>query len=601
MEFSENYYPPQNSHYATPGSGSGSGASPSGSFAAGSQQPSSSSFQSTLSAHLQMRTPTMSRKSLPLKDSPPPPSSILANSPDLPLPGHDRPILPPLASISRPGTAGGGVSTSASSFSLLAAAGNEDRRPSIGLGSLGLGSIGRGSIDGARVSFDAGSSQGAGGQVLPSIGAHLSASDGEAGDRRPFSSPAVKPNGPGLAPISLEVADSSGSSLPESLRSSSISGVSGSGARLRGNMADSSSSGVGTGVAKLGESGGSRPNTTGGSKPGSSVLASMAATVNERLSRPTSSSRLTAISNFEEGMKAPQISAVRTEGNQTDVKVSPPSSSSPFMFQPPPLPGLNGVSWNTASPFGNGSAARPPSSSKLNGGGFLTRRRGSEDLGRLGTAEDGKPRPGSSSAAGTPRDDDMNGNDLLRSRPLTSGDSSIPSKFGNSSRSISSRQGIKREEEDEDDFFPPPPSGAGLDSRRVSIASLMNDDRENQGHSGRLSISGITGWTNSTSRPGTSSNFNSFSFGSSLNHLGNREKKSSDSIPTMAELEREREREEVESANGRRNSSAPPVPVLADHEKELNHEDSDSQQSSSNSQEPAAQELDPLQAEEKSA
>lgn len=556
MDFPDSYYPQNHQQYATPGSGSG--ASSAGSFSAGHQQP-PSSYQSTLSAHLHMRTPTMSRQSLPPKESPPPPSSMLAGSPDLPLAAaHDRPILPPLTSLSRPGTAGGlGVANSGGSFSLLGAVGSEDRRPSIGLGSLGLGAIGRGSIDLGRGSIDAGSfsNQGSsGGPSLPSIGVHLSAAEGA--DDKPFSSPESR-TGPGLAPISSDVAssgqDSSSSSLPESLRNNSISS---SGGRLRSSLLQE----------PLANGSSSRPNTTGGSKPGSSsILASMASTINERLqSRPTSSSRLTSLANFggsNEDMKAPPISSIRSgsaNDAQSEIKISPPMNSSPFMFQPPPLPGLNNsssdkVNWNTASPFGSNR----PSSSKLNGGGFLTsRRRGSEDLSKRIDGKE-KPilavRPGSSSGTGTPKVEDEN-KEFFRSRPFTSG--------GESNSGIKPEQ----QEEEDDDFFPPPPSGAGLnglDSRRVSIASLMNDDSSSNqlyrsdlfssgsGSGSRLSFGGgeifsSKWWSSSngltgsgSSRPGTSSRD---LFSSNQDSIKR-------NLDEMAE----------DFLKSRRNSSAPPV------------------------------------------
>ncbi|SPO27536.1 uncharacterized protein UTRI_10653 [Ustilago trichophora] len=458
------------------------------------QQEPRTHFESTLSAHLHMRTPTLAKRA---RANSPPPSrgSIRASfdagsAPLLPPPGsahgrppgsahgsrpltsHNRPVLPPLSSItpsaSRPGTAA---------------------------------ALGGGSRPGSMAS-----------QRLPSIDQQLLATSAEldraeeakgGSNYRPYTSPA--------GAHAADAAQGPKPFLPpSSLRSARPSFSQRGDARLltASELADRPN------TASTAWNNDRRPLTSGGSMAAKSrgsiqasgddlpPLSSTLALLDERRDSRASAARrgsayeLSSSLAGEESRRSRIGSSYgvregeaqpRLQTDSSDLRTSPGNNASPFMFQPPPLPressvaslrpsidrhgGASGLDWRRPSsstapdahvisrrlgsssgaalPFGvrdEGSGSRPGSSN----GPVLAARE--LTLPPLKSAR-GPSRPGSSSIALLLQGDEERGDGHRSSnwsRPLTSGDAPAP-RFGSNGygRMSSSRDGPSSDGEDD--------------------------------------------------------------------------------------------------------------------------------------------------------
>ncbi|GAC93168.1 potential zinc finger protein [Pseudozyma hubeiensis SY62] len=445
-----------------------------------------SHYESTLSAHLHMRTPTLAKRAR--ADSPPPSrGSIRASfdagsAPLLPPPGsahgrppssahggrpltsHNRPVLPPLSSItpsaSRPGTA---AALSASRPGSMAT----QRLPSID-------------------------------QQLLATSAELDRDDeAKGGSYRPYTSPAGA-NNPDGAQASKPFLP------PSSLRSSRPSFSSRGEARLptASELTDrpiTSSSPwnserrpLTSGSSMAGKTRGSIQANGGDLPPLTSGLAHLDDRRDSRASRRGSAYELTgpvidrprlgSSYNARETVAPPRL-----QTDSSELRTSPTNNASPFMFQPPPLPresssaSLRPSADRHASAFG--TDWRRPSSSTAPDAHVISRRLGSSSGSALGFGgrEDGSgSRPGSSSGLpaasreltlpplksshGPSRRGSSSIAALLQgeggrgsglrpsawSRPLTSGDAPAPKFGGNGySRVSSSRGGASSDDEGE--------------------------------------------------------------------------------------------------------------------------------------------------------
>lgn len=447
-----------------------------------------SHFESTLSAHLHMRTPTLAKRAR--ASSPPPSRGSIRASFDagsamlLPPPGsahgrppggaqggrpstsHNRPVLPPLSSItpsaSRPGTA---AALSAS-------------RP----GSMAT-------------------------QRLPSIDQHIFATSAEldrdeeaknGSNYRPYTSPA-----------GANAADASQASKPflppSSLRSSRPSFSQRGETRLptTSELSDRPNT---TSTAWNNER---RPLTSGSSmagKPRGSVqtygdelppLSSTLAQLDERRESRVSASRRSSTYELSSSLiDRPRLGSSygsreadvpRLQTDSSELRTSPTNNASPFMFQPPPLPRESSSTSLRPSMDRHGSALgsdwRRPSSSTAPDAHVISRKLGSSSGTALpfGVREEGSSsRPGSSSGPplgareltlpplksshGPSRPGSSSIAALLQgeggaaesrrssawSRPLTSGDAPAP-KFGSNGYGClpSSRDGPSSDGEDE--------------------------------------------------------------------------------------------------------------------------------------------------------
>ncbi|SPO34974.1 uncharacterized protein PSFLO_00445 [Pseudozyma flocculosa] len=381
-----------------------------------------SSFESTLSAHLHMRTPTLSKRTStslrPVSPSQGPPSrqgprgsTDVGSFPALPPSGsshgirpisshgnrpitpHDRPVLPPLSSLtpsaSRPGTAAGGIS------GLLP--------PPSRSGSLAVAPPSQlPSID----------------QHLLNASANLSDGEGRPSDfRRPSSSPATGPGGlgrPGTASSSLAKPQLALSSLRAGSRTSYglEGGPIGPDAPPSGPPARLGSS---AGLAEFNISGERRPTTSGASLgpklrplsrggPSAAALPPLSTTLAGLESRRGSAIPREGGARPSSGRPSPELqmtlSRVSTSRPKSaggpgltglsgrlntvgsDLRTSPPSNASPFMFQPPPLPKESGPL--QPGPLGRRGSERPGSVA-----GLARRRPGSSShdvLTRLGSS-----------------------------------------------------------------------------------------------------------------------------------------------------------------------------------------------------------------------
>ncbi|TKY87803.1 hypothetical protein EX895_003384 [Sporisorium graminicola] len=447
-----------------------------------------SHFESTLSAHLHMRTPTLAKRAR--ASSPPPSRGSFRGSFDagssmlLPPPGsahgrppgsaqggrpstsHNRPVLPPLSSItpsaSRPGTA---AALSAS-------------RP----GSMAT-------------------------QRLPSIDQQLFATSAEL-DRdeeakngsnfRPYTSPA------GANPA--DATQASKPFLPPSSLRSSRPSFSQRGETRLPTASELSDRPNTTSTAWNNER---RPLTSGSSmvgKPRGSTqaigddlppLSSTLAQLDERReSRASTARRGSAYELSSSLIDRPRLSSSygareadvpRLQTDSSDLRTSPTTNASPFMFQPPPLPRESSATSLRPSIDRHGSALgsdwRRPSSSTAPDAHVISRRLGSSsgaalpfgvrDEGNssrpgsssgppLGAREltlpplkssHGPSRPGSSSIAALLQGEGGTGGSRRSSawsRPLTSGDAPAPT-FGSNGygRLPSSRDGASSDGEDE--------------------------------------------------------------------------------------------------------------------------------------------------------
>ena len=311
-----------------------------------------SNFQSTLSAHLAMRTPILR----PGRAFSPPPSTAHSGRPSSSssMATMDRPVLPPLSSLSRPGTA---HSTNAAPAPAGFAA-NGSRRPSL----------------------------------MDSNG-HIPALPGLGDDRRPYTSPADQHLSTSNGRPTLPSVSTTGGMRPSS----------------RGTVMDQPSMiHSAKGTARL------PPHTASGS-------------MTRSYSRPSSSA----------GHGDPLAERLRT---------SPPSSHSPFHFQPPPLPGpATTTALAPLSSSGTGAAMtvdwkRPVSRDRVSFGALPSLSNTLDSLKR--SREAGPPREKRDEYA------------VKRHRPFTSGDLPAPPKFG-----------VQHGKD----------SGEGVQgARRVSIASLVD-------------------------------------------------------------------------------------------------------------------------------
>jgi hypothetical protein len=293
---------------------------------------SNSNFQSTLSAHLAMRAPILR----PGRGVSPPPSTSHSLRPgsSSSISPMDRPVLPPLSSLSRPGT--GHSNTTG---------------PRSGL------------MDPSQVSF----------LFRPSS----SSSD----DKRPYTSPSE----PHLAKRPT---------LPSVRTTSAV-----------------------------------RPGSRGSVLDPPSLF-------------ETSKSRMASQLPFEARRAT---SSAGRESAADRLKASPPTSHSPFRFQPPPLPGQGATAQQGLTSYRPISRDRP-----LTG-----------NLPSLSTTLDSLKR--SRELRG--REEDY---ETKRLRPFTSGDLPPPSSFGNTS---GVGENMKQEE---DETYIEPNGGA----RRISIASLVDGHDE---------------------------------------------------------------------------------------------------------------------------
>lgn len=456
-----------------------------------------SHFESTLSAHLHMRTPTLAKRGRASSPPPsrgsirasfdagsapllPPPCSSHGRPPgsahgSRPLTSHNRPVLPPLSSItpsaSRPGTAA---------------------------------ALGGGSRPGTMAS-----------QRLPSIDQQLLATSAElvraeeaknGSNYRPYTSPAGAnaaegPQGPKpfLPPSSLRSARPSFSQRGETRLPTASE------------LADRPS------TSSTAWNTDRRPLTSGSSIAGK-LLGSMQASNEElpplsstlallderRDSRASAARRGSAYELYgstagEESRRSrvgssygvrEEIGQARLQTDSSDLRTSPTNNASPFMFQPPPLPRESSAASMRPSFDRLGSAAgqdwRRPSSSTAPDAHAISRRLGSSSgatlpFGSSIREEGSSSRPGSSSGAalgareltlpplksslGPSRPGSSSIAMLLQggeeggpghrsstwSRPLTSGDAPAP-RFGSNNgygRMSSSRDGPSSDGDDD--------------------------------------------------------------------------------------------------------------------------------------------------------
>lgn len=313
-----------------------------------------SRYESTLSAHLHMRAPTLRSGRA---GSPPSTAQSLRPSSSSSLAMTDRPTLPPLSSLSRPGTAHGAAGMSAHPLP------GSSRRPSL----METGSL----------------------SALPSLSA--------AGDEsRPYTSPSAG-GGPTPRP-----------SLPSVRTTSAVRPGS------RGSVLD----------------------------PPSFFESSMG-----RSHPPTN--------REEPGFRRPSSSSGALRRAEDGVRTSPPSSNSPFHFQPPPLGGSAAHSYQRPS-----SLSRPSSRDRLS-----TPSAWPPALPPLSNTLSGLKRSRDQGLDGRPAEDDAS---PKRMRPFTSGDMPAPPHFGSSSHSERRTSAAQADIEDE---LP-----ARMSERRVSIASLVGDE-----------------------------------------------------------------------------------------------------------------------------
>ncbi|KAI3483049.1 hypothetical protein L1887_54070 [Cichorium endivia] len=453
-----------------------------------------SQYESTLSAHLHMRTPTLAKRA---RANSPPPSrgSIRASldagsAPLLPPPGsahgrpsssaqgsrpltsQNRPVLPPLSSItpsaSRPGTA--------------AAMGGS--RP----GSMAA-------------------------QRLPSIDQQLLATSAEldrvdeaqaSSSYRPYTSPA--------GALAGDAVQGPKPFLPPSSLRSARPSLSQRGDARFGNPPDLTDRPSTTSTAARPND--RRPLTSGGSMVGRSrgsiqaggddlpPLSSTLALLDERREPRIASERrgsafeLSSTFVGDEGRRSRMGSSYgvrddeahpRLQTDSSELRTSPGNNASPFMFQPPPLPRESSASsWRLSvdrNGAGSGADWRRPSSSTAPDAHVISRRLGSSSGATLGFGlrEDGggsRPVSGSGRAAGasqlqlpplrTTQGSSRPGSSAVASmlqseetrpssqrstswsRPLTSGDAPAP-RFGSNgfARMSSSREGASSDGEDE--------------------------------------------------------------------------------------------------------------------------------------------------------
>ncbi|SNX85631.1 uncharacterized protein MEPE_04340 [Melanopsichium pennsylvanicum] len=448
-----------------------------------------SHFESTLSAHLHMRTPTLARRRRAHSPPPsrgsvrasfdagsaallPPPGSAHGRPPgsapgSRPLTSHNRPVLPPLSSIT-PGTSRPGT---------VAVMGGS--RP----GSMATQRLP--SID----------------QQLMATSAELDRAEGAKGgsNDRPCTSPAganaadvAQGSKPFLPPSSLRAARPSFSQRGESRLHTATD---------LANRPNTTSAGWNSERRPL-TSGGSLVDKSRGLVQGSvddlPPLSSTLALLDERRDSRLSEARRgsayePSVSLAGErprlgsyyGIRESESAQNRLQTDSSDLRTSPSNNNnaSPFMFQPPPLPRESsssslrpsidrhgGQDWRRPSsstapdahiisrrlgsssgahlPFSvEGSGSRPSSS---NGPALATREL---TLPPLSTAR-GPSRSGSSSIAKILQGEDEYGPDRRQSsdwsRPLTSGDAPAP-KFGSNrfGRISSSREGASSDGEDD--------------------------------------------------------------------------------------------------------------------------------------------------------
>ncbi|KAJ1023440.1 hypothetical protein NDA16_003057 [Ustilago loliicola] len=469
-----------------------------------------SHFESTLSAHLHMRTPTLAKRG---RASSPPPSrgSIRASfdagsAPLLPPPGsshgrppgsahgsrpltsHNRPVLPPLSSItpsaSRPGTAAalGGGSRPGTMAS--------QRLPSIDQQLLATSA----ELDRAE---EAKNSSNYCPYTSP---AGANAADGSQGPK-PFlppsslrsARPSFSQRGETRLPTASELADrpNTGSTAWNNERRPLTSSSSMAG-KPRGSMQTSNEElpPLSSTLALLDER---RDSRASAARRGSAYELSVSLVGEEsRRSRIGSSYGVR-----EESGQA------RLQTDSSDLRISPTNNASPFMFQPPPLPressaasmrpsidrlgGASGQDWRRPSSstapdahaisrrLGSSSGATLPFGSGIREEGSSSRP-GSSSGAALGARELtlpplksslGPSRPGSSSIASLLQGGEDGGagrRSSSWSRPLTSGDAPAP-RFGSSNgygRMSSSRDG---------------PSSDGDDDPSERRRSLIHDQR----------------------------------------------------------------------------------------------------------------------------
>jgi hypothetical protein len=159
-----------------------------------------------------------------------------------------------------------------------------------------------------------------------------------------------------------------------------------------------------------------------------------------------------------------------------------PSGSSPFLFQPPPLPRETtsdrlGVRERPGSSSGLAHLERPLSSSGAAAAAARSRPGSSSGLVlRERVAFDVLPPLERESLLGKRKSlaSLSSSSYAKRHRPFTAGDLPAPPRFGEEGNSASRARTSSRSEEEEEDMEPPPPEQ--LNTRRVSIASLCGDD-----------------------------------------------------------------------------------------------------------------------------
>lgn len=448
-----------------------------------------SSYQSTLSAHLQMRMPSAAKPIQPQRPpSPAPPGSSHGPPPGSshgPPPGSshgppatptDRPVLPPLTSIV-PGSSGGaGASRPGTAQSAGPSAASASGPPS----SLGVG---------PRFS-----TEGSGGQALPtlpSIEEHLLDSSSALSDeRRPYTSPAS-----GLAdgPLTQHLKPSLSSSLRTPKRGSALDPPSGVLPVLN------------------------RPVTSAASSlsrrlPSRSGLSSI--TASRPMAEPTR-----PFSSSGAGMPAPPPGlAHRLNTDGSELRTSPPTTS-PFMFQPPPLPReTSNSSTSTSTSAGPGPGLLPPFarpvSARSASGGLPGERFARFSL-----------------KTATNRRSTSNGAELdnedARARPFTSGDVVPSPRFGSGSSAGAGASGggqasasdvqQRLEEQAEQEER----AALASHSRRVSIASLCDMSPDSRpATSGGLGLGGSAGLGAFSFRPRTEADGSGSGFGSGSSAVG---------------------------------------------------------------------------------
>lgn len=287
-----------------------------------------SNYESTLSAHLHMRTPTLAnrthspppsrgkyRSSFDAGSAPllPPPGSSYGRPPgsshsNRPITPYDRPVLPPLSSFT-PGTSRPATALMASS------------RP--------------GSVAGYANALPS--------HRLPSLDQQLMATSAELdkdenvrnGGPRPYTSPAG----------GVEVQDD-GSLLtkpflpPSSLRASNRSSFSAAADKAEMTKPDGASSLVapssivGRRPLTSGNPSGSKPRFSQSGAPGLPSLSSTLASMDDREAR---GSRRESAHDAAHGARDTDVHG-RLNSSSSEFRTSPTNNASPFMFQPPPLP-----------------------------------------------------------------------------------------------------------------------------------------------------------------------------------------------------------------------------------------------------------------------